>query len=129
MAKLSLGTLFSQPDRLSLEVDAERVLLANTPATESELGKVIFGLLIMYDSFERRPQESKTMVIDQWRKSLSGWPVDVLEEAAQRWINGPKASYMPQPGDVVTACEEVGRYRRAMAKKAADFLDMTHGSK
>ena len=125
LAKMSLSTLMSQPNRSELRDQADRVILANTPATDAEVGKVIFSLLIMYESFDRRGEHSKAMVVDQWRKSLTGWPVDILEVAAQSWINGEKASFTPQPGDIVTVCERIGAFRRAMAKKAVDFMEAT----
>lgn len=104
--------------------EAERVLAANAPAGEAEVGRVIFNLLIMYESFDRRAAPSKTLVVEQWRRSLTGWPLDVLEKAAQSWINGEKASFTPQPGDVVTACERIGGFRRSLARKASNFLQI-----
>ncbi len=124
MAKVSLASLLDLPDRPLLLADAELVVLANTPATDAEIGRVIFNLLIMYESFDRRSEASKAMVVDQWRQSLTGWPLDVLQQAATGWINGEKASFVPQPGDVIKACERIGAFRRAMAKKAADFIAM-----
>lgn len=124
MARQSLATLLERPDRQSLIEDAETIIDANTPASEAELGRVMFGLLIMYPEFDRRSEQSKAMVVDQWRKSLSDWPIDILEEATQAWINGEKSAFVPQPGDVLKVCERIGAFRRAMAKKARDFLDM-----
>lgn len=128
MAKMSLSALMANSGNPivanAYRHDAQAVILANTPATESEAGKVIFGMLIMYESFDRRGEQSKAMVIDQWRKSLVDWPVDVLEQAAQEWINGDKAAFVPQPGDILKTCERIGAFRRSMAKKAAELLDM-----
>lgn len=124
LAKMSLATLLDQPDREVITAQAQQLVTANSPATEMEIGKVIFELLSMYESFERRTEASKTLVVNQWRKSLAGWPVDVLEGASQRWINSDKASFVPQPGDVIKHCETIGLFRRALAKKAADFLAM-----
>lgn len=133
MAKASLSALVweAREDARSLErftSDARRVVAANTSATDAEVGKVIFNLLIMYDSFDRRGEQSKAMVVDQWRKSLTGWPIDVLEQAAQEWINGEKAAFVPQPGNILEACERIGSFRRAMAKKAAELLEMIGGA-
>lgn len=124
MAKLSLATLLERQDRDTITADAKLIVQADTPATDGEVGKVIFGLLIMYPEFDRRGEQSKAMVVEQWRKSLTGWPLDVLEQASQRWINGEKAAFCPQPGDVLKHCETVGLFRRAMAKKAREFLDL-----
>lgn len=125
MAAKSLATLLADvEDRYSHRDNAEQILLANSPATEREVGKIIYELLTMYESFERRTEASKTVVVNQWRKSLGEWPVDVLEAAAQAWVNGEKASYVPQPGDVLKTCERIGAFRRAMARKAFDFMEM-----
>lgn len=130
MARKSLSALLAdKPFRDLYCADAERIVLANTPATDTEVGKVIFDLLIMYEGFDRRGEQSKAMVVNQWRKSLTGWPIDILEQAAQAWINGDRASFTPQPGDIVTACERIGAFRRAMAKKARDYLDLSGDAK
>jgi hypothetical protein len=126
---MSLSALLAdEPRRPLYRRDAEEVVLAATPATDAEVGKVIFGLLIMYESFDRRGEASKAVVIDQWRRSLTGWPVDVLEQAAQTYLDSEKASFVPQPGDVLKHCETIGRFRRALAKKARDFLDLASSS-
>ena len=123
LAKLSLKALRDHPDQERLRADARRVLADNLPAGDAELGQVIFRLLIMYAEFDRRAEASKTMVLAQWRQSLKGWPRDVLERAAQSWISGPKAAFVPQPGDILAQCQRLGAFRRAMAKKAREFLD------
>jgi hypothetical protein len=123
LAKLSLKALREHPDQARLRADARRVLADNMPASDAELGQVIFGLLIMYAEFDRRAEASKTMVLSQWRQSLKGWPRDVLERAARNWINGDKAAFVPQPGDILAHCQRLGAFRHAMAKKAREFLD------
>lgn len=102
-----------------------RVLADNAPASDAELGQVILTLLIMYAEFDRRAEASKTLVLAQWRQSLKGWPRDVLERAAQGWINGDKAAFAPQPGDILAHCQRLGAFRKAMARKAREFLDLT----
>jgi len=123
---MSLATLLELPDTTRLEVrhDAQLLVQADAPATDNEVGKVIFELLIMYPEFDRRSEASKTMVVNQWRKSLNGWPVDILEQAAQAYINGEKSAFLPQPGDILKHCETIGRFRRALAKKAREYLDL-----
>ncbi|MBP2161286.1 MULTISPECIES: hypothetical protein [Asticcacaulis] len=118
-----MKALRDHPDQERLRADARRVLADNLPAGDAELGQVIFGLLIMYAEFDRRAEASKTMVVTQWRQSLKSWPRDVLERAAQSWISGPKAAFVPQPGDILAQCQRHGAFRRAMAKKAREFLD------
>ncbi|MDV6330009.1 hypothetical protein [Asticcacaulis sp. 201] len=126
LARLSLTEMLADADsRAGLTADAQALILAETAATEAEIGRIIFGLLVMYEGFERRGEQVKTMVVAQWRHSLGGWPADVLHAAAQRWLNGPKAAFVPQPGDVLGLCEEIGGYRRALARKAARFLAAT----
>jgi hypothetical protein len=124
IAKTSLAGLLERPDRAELMETAEALILADFAAETDEMGRVIFELLIMYPDFDRRGEASKTMVINQWRKSLAGWPLDILEQAAQQYINGEKAGFVPQPGDIIKHCETIGRFRRALAKKARDFLDL-----
>jgi hypothetical protein len=84
MATESLRSLIDRPDRADMVRDAQRVVEACVPATDAELGRIIFQLLIMYPEFDRRAEASKAVVLAQWRQSLTGWPVDVLERAAQR---------------------------------------------
>lgn len=120
-----MKALREHPDQPRLRADAERVLTDTAPASAAELGQVILTLLIMYPEFDRRAEASKTVVLAQWRQSLSGWPRDVLERAAQSWINGDKAAFVPQPGDILAQCQRLGAFRHAMAKKAREFLDLT----
>ena len=134
MATRPLSSLIAEANddpvsREMFEHQAGMVVRGNTPATEGEVGKVIFGLLIMYPEFDRRGEASKSMVVDQWRKSLAGWPVDVLEKATQEWINSPKGAFMPQPGNVLETCERIGAFGRAMAKKADELLKMINATK
>lgn len=126
MARTSLATMVAAPtgQRDQFVQDARMVLTANTPATTDEVGRTILMLLTMYPDFDRRQEASKTLVIATWRSSLTGWPADILAEATKEWIEGPKAAFTPQPGDIIKACERIGGFRRAMAKKAADFLEL-----
>lgn len=124
---MELLNLTNKENLSELRALADRVILANTPATPSDVGMAIMNLLLMYGEFERRGEQSKTVVLNQWRKSLSlnPMPADVLERAAQEYIDGAKASYCPQPGDIITIGNRIGAYRKAMAKKAADFMEAT----
>lgn|GEM_PF-4621372 len=106
----------------SVKREAQVILTAETPARPEEIGKTVLRLLLMYDSFDRRAEASKTAVIDQWRKSLRGYPADVLAQATQEWIDGPKAAFVPQPGDIITICDRIGAYRRRLADRAKLIL-------
>ena len=113
--------------RVLLREEAKRVAAVYPVATDEEIGRLVFGLLIMYESFERRGEEAKVMVVDQWKQSLQGWPLSDLKSGISNWINGQKASFVPQPGDILTYCRRHEYSETAMARKAMFVLASKRG--
>ena len=128
MDRMSLWCLMEAVDQHPVLIkEAEQALVDCPLASDDDIGRIVFSLLIMYESFERRTEEAKSMVIDQWKRSLEGWPAKLLDSAAQSWINGDKASFMPQPGELLAYCRKFEHFPVKRSRKAAAFLQFAKG--
>lgn len=73
-----------------------------------------------------RYNEAEHRIVNRdWIDDLQGWPVDLIREARRQWRNSAKDRF-PTPGQLKALAEPILAYRKALLRRAEDFLRLRH---
>lgn len=103
--------------------EACRVIRASlSPATAADVAVTVEGLALHFPVLRRTEGESRVVLI-HWLEDLRDWPADLIAECARLWRNSG-AERFPTPGQFKQPMEAALHHRKALARRAAEFLEI-----
>ncbi len=88
----------------------------------AEVALTVEGLALHFPVLRRTDGESRVVLL-HWLDDLHDWPADLIAECARLWRNSG-ADRFPTPGQFKKPMEAVLAHRKALARRAAEFLEI-----
>lgn len=110
-----------------LRRECDIAITANEPATAPQVAILLHRLSLHYPDRKLNDKEAASVAQD-WLSDLAGIPYDLIESAFTAWRRGPKSSFYPKPGEILAIIESEVRYRKHLAKRAREALELLNRS-
>ncbi|NEX95403.1 hypothetical protein, partial [Caulobacter sp. 17J65-9] len=114
--------LAALPDRAAVLAECRAALAAAEPAPPAAFALTLERLALHYPESRLTPPE-QTLVAKDWRRLAGHLPADVLARAADDYVLSP-ARFFPTPGQLLALAEPAFAWRRALARRARQTLDL-----
>jgi hypothetical protein len=105
---------------LTVRQAAVAVCASLTPAKPQEVAVLFERLSLHYPELKRTDREAK-LAIEDWLEDLAEYPVDLIREACRLWRNSTQR-FFPTPGQLIDPVRPILTHRKALEKRARDYL-------
>jgi len=109
------------PEDMALAIAAAKEIVRSLiPARPEQIALEIEALALHYPTINRTYEES-LIINGHWLEDLSGWPLDMIQDACRNWRNSPER-YFPTPGQLKALSQASLDGRRSLAERARELL-------
>lgn len=114
--------LAALPERGDVIRECRAILAAEAPANVEAFGVILEKFGLHYPESRLEAPEHR-LVMQDWRRLLGHLPPDILQAACDAYLMSP-ARFFPTPGQLNALAEKLWAYRRMLASRARQTLDL-----